>query len=137
MGALRLTRTRLLLRRFVDDWTASEKDPRNLGGKIDVDLLAQVCDAFEKEDAGEADADELHLALDLLLARYLVANPRALPSRTTAMALLQWSHSQMNADAFVKHLQARGECEPDEKPEADGSIAESISRLGWTGKGKP
>jgi hypothetical protein len=131
MGALRLTRTRLLLRQFVDDWTASEKDPRNLGGKIDVDLLAEVCDAFEKEDAGEADADELHLALDLLLARYLVANPRALPSRTTAMELLQWSHGQiakaqaradadallqkMLADGLVKHLQQRGECEPDEE----------------------
>lgn len=137
MGALRLTRTRALLRRFVDDWTASEKDPRNLGGKIDVDLLAQVCDAFEEEDGGEAELDELHEALDILLARYLVKNPGKLPSRTTVMELLQWSQSQMQANAFVKHLQARGECEPDEKPEADGGIAESISRLGWTGKGKP
>ena len=48
-----LPRTRELLRRFADDWRESEKDPANGGGKINVDLLTEVCDAFEAEDRGE------------------------------------------------------------------------------------
>lgn len=37
----------------------------------------------------------LHEALDSLLAQYLVAHGRALPSTTTAMDLLQWSHARL------------------------------------------
>jgi hypothetical protein len=48
-----LPRTRELLRRFANDWRESEKDPANGGGKINVDLLTEVCDAFEAEDRGE------------------------------------------------------------------------------------
>lgn len=42
---------------------------------------------------------------------------------------------------FVSHLKKTGQLSPEESPDdvppADGGFAESVSRLGWTGKGTP
>lgn len=43
--------------------------------------------------------EELHQANDLLLAQYLHANPGALPSKTSVLELMTWSHSRMLRDA--------------------------------------
>ena len=40
-------------------------------------------------------AVDLHLALDLLLAQYLLANPGALPSKTSVLDLLHWSNLRL------------------------------------------
>jgi hypothetical protein len=44
----------------------------------------------------------LHEALDLLIAQYLLAHPKAMPSKTTLLQLMQWNHGRIE----------RGEGEP-------------------------
>lgn len=39
--------------------------------------------------------EQLHRSLDMLLAQYLVAHPKALPSKMTLMELLTWSHARL------------------------------------------
>jgi hypothetical protein len=39
-----------LLRRLCQQWRKSEADPRTGGGEVDVELLREVCDAFEAEE---------------------------------------------------------------------------------------
>lgn len=44
---------------------------------------------------------QLHRGLDELIADFLRHNPRALPSRTTLMRLMKWSHEQtFNPETF-------------------------------------
>ena len=47
-GPTRYDRTLDLLRRFVAAWNATEASPR--GERVDMDLLREVADAFERED---------------------------------------------------------------------------------------
>jgi hypothetical protein len=40
----------------------------------------------------------LHRALDLLLAQYLLDHPDALPSKTSVLDLLAWSHARVERE---------------------------------------
>jgi hypothetical protein len=42
-------------------------------------------------------AKALHEALDLLLAQYLAANPKGLPSTLTVLELVRWSYARVQA----------------------------------------
>lgn len=63
--------------------------------------LYWVCSAEERqlldfELGAQPTSVALHQGLDILLAQYLVDNPTKLPSRTTVMEMLVWSHARLN-----------------------------------------
>jgi hypothetical protein len=48
----------------------------------------------------------LHEALDLLLAQYLIAHPKAMPSKTNVLQLMQWNHGRIQGEPINQPLAA-------------------------------